>query len=195
MSRRFPAKVPLTPAQQELAAANTGLAYWHADRFCRRTRMDYDECVGAALLGLVNAARLFRPELGWRFSTYASWSIRNTLARELEVERRRPDRLAVRLSGGTQPHSEWGDRRTGETFDEPAAPEGPPPYDRETERAVADAVRALPPRERAVVRMRFYEGRKLAEAGAALGVTRERARQLQAQALRRVREAVGVGAG
>ena len=60
---------------------------------------------------------------------------------------------------------------------------------------LADQVEAalddLPPREREVLRLRFglgkTDGANLAEIGSHLGVTRERARQIEGQALRRLR--------
>jgi len=56
---------------------------------------------------------------------------------------------------------------------------------------VADALQELPPREREVLRLRYGLGNgdaaSLTEIGARLGVTRERARQLEGQALRRLR--------
>jgi RNA polymerase primary sigma factor len=60
----------------------------------------------------------------------------------------------------------------------------------ERERAVGEAVRRLPEAERNVIRLRFGlagdEPRTLREAGAQLGISAERARQLEDQGLRRL---------
>lgn len=59
--------------------------------------------------------------------------------------------------------------------------------------ALAEVVAALPPRLRKIIRARFPahgESKTLAEIGAKLGVSRERARQLEAIALKQIREAM-----
>jgi RNA polymerase primary sigma factor len=56
---------------------------------------------------------------------------------------------------------------------------------------VADALQNLPARERAVLRLRYglvnRNGASLSEIGTRLGVTPERARQIEGQALRKLR--------
>jgi RNA polymerase primary sigma factor len=63
--------------------------------------------------------------------------------------------------------------------------------EKELAEQVADVLGSLPPREREVLRLRYGLGRpetfSLAQIGRRLGVTRERARQLERQALRRLR--------
>jgi RNA polymerase primary sigma factor len=78
---------------------------------------------------------------------------------------------------------------------------GPSPSDEAEEAALASSMRQalerhLAPREAEVVRLRFGldrdgEERTLGEVGAALGVSRERARQLEAEALRKLRHTSG----
>ena len=61
---------------------------------------------------------------------------------------------------------------------------------------LATAVEKLPPREREVVRLRYGVGRPdthaMAEVAVELGVTRERVRQLEVQALRKLRADTGL---
>ena len=52
---------------------------------------------------------------------------------------------------------------------------------------VADAIRALPEKERTVVALYYHEGITMKEAGAVLGLTESRVSQLHAQALLRLR--------
>ena len=65
------------------------------------------------------------------------------------------------------------------------------------QRDIADALMALPDRERAILQLRYglTDGRRrtLEEVGHAFGITRERTRQLEADALRYLRNPV-VGA-
>lgn len=55
------------------------------------------------------------------------------------------------------------------------------------------ALEKLPERLRFIVRARFYSGLRLREVAAELGVTRERARQLEGRALKLLREIMGGG--
>jgi RNA polymerase sigma factor (sigma-70 family) len=48
---------------------------------------------------------------------------------------------------------------------------------------LSEAIEQLPERQREVIRMRFYEGLKLSEAGERLGISKERARQIQSAAI------------
>lgn len=53
--------------------------------------------------------------------------------------------------------------------------------------AIEKELRELPEREAAIIRKRYFEGLTLKEAGAAMGVTSERVRQLEERALRKLR--------
>lgn len=180
-------KVPLTPAQQELAARNLGLARFHALRFARGAHLDYEECEGEAMYALCDAAGLYDPERGAQFSTYASWAIINRLRRMLEVHRRRPDGAALSLlpirSDGFDTYSSEGGWYT-----QPHAPEGEPACD--VDDALAEALRPLHRREREVLAMRFRAGLTLKEVGERLGVTRSRVQQIEQRSLARAREAL-----
>lgn len=87
-----------------------GLADTFGRRFAKANRLDPEECVAAANLALVKAARYFDPSRGWKFSTYAVRAIRNNLLRlEPSIDRRRAasrhDTLSINarntVSGGT----------------------------------------------------------------------------------------------
>ena len=67
---------------------------------------------------------------------------------------------------------------------EPGAQAGP---DDEALAALRAGVAALPPRERAAVRLRYFEGRSSAETAAALGVTEGNARRILCLGLARLR--------
>ncbi len=58
---------------------------------------------------------------------------------------------------------------------------------KELEEAVKVALETLTPRQELVIRKRFFEGKTLEEVGEDLGVSSERARQIEAKAFRRLR--------
>lgn len=69
----------LDKAQAAKAAENMNLARREAWRFQRRTDMDYGDLESVAFIGLMKACFKFKPELGWKFSTYAVPVIRGEL--------------------------------------------------------------------------------------------------------------------
>jgi RNA polymerase sigma factor for flagellar operon FliA len=75
----------------------------------------------------------------------------------------------------------------------PAEPERPDhAYERtEVQQRVRAAIETLPPRERRVICLYYYEEVTMKEIGAELGVNESRVSQLHARALRRLREALG----
>jgi len=81
----------------------------------------------------------------------------------------------------------WMDLLPGEGAADPAAPS----EQQELQRLLEEAISNLPPREKAVLRLRFGIGTAplptLQEIGKVLGVTRERVRQIEVKALQRLR--------
>jgi len=106
-----------------------------------------------------------------------------------------PERVKEILSAGRRPLST--DARVGDEDDSatlldflPDPHAGPDEEaDLRVQQAVLqDAMDALSPREREIVSQRFQEGLTLQEVGERFGITRERTRQLQEQALRKLRK-------
>lgn len=189
--------------------ARTGLGYvpWLTREFLH-SGVSRDDLESEARLGLLDAARRFRPELGVQFITYASFWARRRMqtfvARHAAVVRR-PERrgtepprarLDVSLDDpvGANANARWRDVLADPTARAPLADL----LLAEDTARVREAVADLPPPWRIIVAMRYgLDGRRpmtLQSIGARLGLSRERVRQLESKALRRMRSTVGVGA-
>jgi RNA polymerase sigma factor (sigma-70 family) len=116
-----------------------------------------------------------------------------------ETAERAPERVAALRVFGKDlvsldvPVGEYGEGRIGDLI---ADEDGPQVQELAERRAMSDELRrlvmTLPPREALVIRLRFglsgHEVQTYAEIGERLGLTRERIRQLEKQALKRLRE-------
>jgi RNA polymerase primary sigma factor len=182
-----------------------------------------EDLVAAGNVGLVLAAHRFDARKGAQFSTYATWWVRREILAAIGTERfmirvpRYASELRRRvLEDGEAGFSARQVRRAEQTFfpvvsldtsrdddsralEERIADPGAlvPLESVEFEDAMSSmgrALKALRPRERAVVELRYGIGvdepMTLNEVAARLGLSRERIRQIQAEALRRLREAL-----
>lgn len=226
-------------ALHRLTSAHMRLVISIAARF-RRYGLHMNDLIQEGHIGLLEAAARFDPERGVRFSTYATWWIRQTIERAIMNQTRTirlPIHVVKELNGYLQ-----AARRLAQSLDhEPNAEElaellDKPlqdvkrllklnervtsvdvPIGKDSDKSLLDAipdesnvdpsdllqdedvlanleiwVGRLSDKQREVVERRFglhgYKISTLEEVGNEIGVTRERVRQIQMDALKRLRE-------
>lgn len=225
-------------AQEHLVRANSRLVISVAKKYIGRG-VPFLDLIQEGNIGLIRAARKFEYQRGHKFSTYATWWIRQAvsravadqgrtirvpvhmgdqinklrrvtltmtqqlgrdptideLARELETT---PDKISTLLEVARRPISletptdEDEESELGDFIEDSRSPAPATITEQEMLREhMAAALAKLPEREAHILQLRYGlldgEMHTLEEVGKEIGVTRERVRQLEAQALNRLR--------
>jgi RNA polymerase primary sigma factor len=226
-------------AREHLIKANTRLVVSVAKKYIGRG-VPFLDLIQEGNLGLMKAVEKFDYHRGFRFSTYATWWIRQTITRsiadqgrtirvpvhmvdrirqlyklthELEQQLGRPptnDELAKKMDT-TKSKIEWmlrvswlplslespinddeDDSELGQFVEDQFTPTPiQSAYEKLLREKIQEVLDTLPPREARILRLRFGlengHNYTLEEVGEKFGLTRERIRQIESKALRRLR--------
>ncbi|MCS7060949.1 MAG: sigma-70 family RNA polymerase sigma factor [Anaerolineae bacterium] len=225
-------------AREHLIKANTRLVVSIAKKYMGRG-VPFLDLIQEGNLGLMKAVEKFNHKLGFRFSTYATWWIRQTITRAI-ADQARTIRVPVHMSDRIrrlykttheleqslgrkptpeelgnelgvesdkvewmlkvswrplsleQPVGEEEDNEFGAFIEDETTPSPAQTVHDELLRAkIEQVLSTLTPREQRILRLRFglINGKcyTLEEVGQKFGLTRERIRQIEGRALRRLR--------
>ena len=225
-------------ARDHLIRANTRLVVSIAKKYMGQG-VPFSDLIQEGNLGLMKAVEKFDYRRGYKFSTYATWWIRQAITRALADQGRTirvpvhmsdrlrklhhvsrqleqvwgrkptPEELAVEMElepgkvrwmlrvsrhpvSLERPVGEEEDSELGNFIEDVDAPTPPDvAYHRLLQEKLEDVLTTLTPREARILRLRFglQNGRSytLEEVGKKFGLTRERIRQIEGQALRKLR--------
>ncbi len=227
-------------AHRQMVLANLRLVANIASSYRKSTALDMADLVQEGIVGLMRAVDKFEPDLGYRFSTYATHWIKQSIGRAIQ-DRSKTIRIPVHMAEKIGKLRRAVRRMDGTTFGRPSiaklaaelgwevdkteevlalsqmsfvstddegdddgprqpvilADATPSPEElfekKELQELFEELLRELPEREVEVLKRRFgfeSEGgveETLEEIGIDFGVTRERIRQIEAKALRRLR--------
>jgi len=141
---------------------------------------NFFELLSDGNMSLMRAVEKFDYSRGNKFSTYASWAIIKNFARSIPEEKNRRERY---VTGNEEYFDAAPDQRTDEAEVVQAA--------EQASHKVNRLLEYLEPREREIIRLRAgldnSEGMTLEKIGEKLGITKERVRQLNVRAMRKLR--------
>jgi RNA polymerase primary sigma factor len=145
---------------------------------------NFFELLSDGNVSLIRAVEKFDYSRGNKFSTYGSWAIMKNFARSIPEEKHRRERY---VTGAEELFDSAPDNRTDEQECLASA--------EQASHKVNRLLEYLDPREREIIRLRAgldsnAEGMTLEKIGEKLGITKERVRQLNVRAMKKLRSLV-----
>lgn len=226
-------------ARQKLVSANLRLVIMAARHYTQNTSLSFEDLVQEGNLGLIKATQDFKPELGWRFATYAMYWIKQSISRailnqsrtirlpihilelqskykkvqselrerlnraptakeiaeELGVEVKKIEEIEKIVKDPVSLNASLNDEDDGTVEDLVADPNAIKPEDKiDNEllsKAIAQVLPTLDEREQEVIIARYglnqTKPKTLDQLGVEYGVSKERIRQIEQKALRKLR--------
>lgn len=150
-----------------------GLACMVAGKFTTLHPIEDSEQFGDAMIGLMKAVEKFRPELGFKFSTFAFHVIKREVIAGWKRRRNDTTRISSTFLEDIPARRESFDVASGVDTQDLIA-------------TMLEKVSILPPREQTVIRARL-QGRKFREIAESLGCSKQRVQQLEDRATRLLR--------
>lgn len=184
-----------------------GLVYWIANR-CKLAKAAQkgvstttEDLIQQGTIGLLKAAAKFDPERGVKFATYAKYWV-EAYIKDYCLDQMRTVRVPARAQAdawhagtsykqATSIDSAFAATENSENFLDAIgmyhAAEDETPDLKEQIEVLRSALLFLKPKERTVIEGRFFRSRTLEDIGIDLGVTRERVRQIEVIAIRKLK--------
>jgi RNA polymerase primary sigma factor len=182
-------------ARNALITANLRFVVLVAKSYANRG-LPLEDLINEGNIGLINALDHFDPERGCHFITYAIWWIRQAMLKAIHAAEGVPvessDEAREPVSLDSPAFDEEGATALADMIPD-RGNRGPEQafLDESLKNEIDNLLGRLPPRELSILRERFgLDGRRpasLEEIGKRLKMTRERIRQIEKQALRRIR--------
>lgn len=184
-----------TPSSEEIAR-HLPLVRQVVAGFVRRLPVNVlrDDLVAAGILGLVDSLRKNGGDGGPTFESYARIRIRGAILDELRSQDWLPRRARWAAEGKTERVATvlavvGLDDATHELSLADDTPDAQEMLEESDEaRRLAGVVDQLPPRERLIVQMHYFQGARFKDIGEALGVSEPRVSQLHTRAMSQLRK-------